>query len=115
VLAGSGTGSTANESVTIGSPTAGNWLALVDPFAVPSGSTAYTYTDSFANPVYGTVTTASDPASRASGATWSVAASGKANQAAGTGRFLRASISVREAVSGAALGSATVIFANVTP
>ena len=115
VLAGSSTGSTANESVMIGNPTAGNWLALVDPFAVPSGSTTYTYTDSFANPAYGGVTAPPDPASRASGATWSVAASGRANQAAGPSRFLRGSISVREGASGAALGSATVIFANVTP
>jgi len=115
VLAGSGTGSTANESVTVASPTPGNWLALVDPFAVPSGSTTYSYSDSFANPTYGSVTTPADPASRASGATWPVAASGKANVVAGTGRFLRASISVREAASNAALGSATVTFANVTP
>ena len=61
------------------------------------------------------MTTPADPASRASGATWPVAVSAKANQAAGTGRFLRASVSVREAASNAALGGATVIFANVTP
>jgi hypothetical protein len=115
VLAGAGTGSTANESVTISSPTVGTWLALVDPFAVPSGSTTYTYTDSFANPVYGSVTTPPDGASRASGATWSIAASGRANQAAGTDRFLRASVSVREAATGTTLGGGTVIFANVTP
>ena len=115
VLAGSGTGSTANESVTVASPAPGNWQAVVDPFAVPSGSTAYTYTDSFANPAYGGVTTAADPASRASGATWPVTATGKANVAAGGGRFLRASVSVREAATNTALGSATVIFANVTP
>ena len=115
VLAGSGTGSTANESVTVASPAPGNWQAVVDPFAVPSGSTAYTYTDSFANPAYGSVTTPADPASRASGATWPVTASGKANVAAGSGRFLRASVAVREAASNTALGSATVIFANVTP
>ena len=115
VLAGSGTGSTANESVTITGPTAGSWIALVDPFAVPSGSTTYTYSDSFANPVYGNVTTPADPALRAPGASWSFVASGKANVAAGSGRFLRASIAVREAVSNTALGSATVIFANVTP
>jgi hypothetical protein len=115
VLAGSGTGSTANESVTVASPAPGNWQAVVDPFAVPSGSTAYTYTDSFANPAYGSVTTPADPASRASGATWPVTASGKANVAAGSGRFLRASVAVREAATNIALGSATVIFANVTP
>jgi hypothetical protein len=115
VLVGVSAGSTANESVTIGSPTPGNWMALVDPFAVPAGSTMYTYTDSFANPIYGSVTTPADAASRAPSATWSVAASGKANVAPGTGRFLRASVSVREAASGASLGSATAIFANVTP
>jgi subtilisin family serine protease len=116
VPAGSSAGSTANESVTISAPAAGAWKAIVDPFAIPSGSTSYAYSDSLANPAYGSVTVPANAATpRASGAIWSFTATGTALTSAGTGRFLRASVSVREAVTGTTLGSATVIFANVNP
>jgi subtilase family protein/pre-peptidase len=116
VLAGSSTSSTANESVTVSSPAAGLWKALVDPFDVPSGSTSYTYSDAISNPAYGSVTVPANAATpRASGATWTFDATGTALTSAGTGRFLRATVSVREAVSNAALGSATVLFNNVAP
>ena len=115
VLAGSSTSGTANESVTVANPAIGLWKALVDPFAIPAGSTSYTYSDSLSNPAYGSVTVPANPGSRASGATWPINATGTANTSAGTGRFLRASVSVREAASGATLGSATVLFNNVTP
>jgi hypothetical protein len=116
VLAGSSTGGTAEESVTVGNPATGTWVALVDPFAVPSGSTSYTYSDSLANPAYGAVTVPTNPATpRATGEFWPFDATGTANAAAGAGRFLRATVAVREATSNATLGSATVIFANVTP
>jgi len=102
--------------VTISSPTAGSWKALVDPFAVPSGSTTYTYSDSLANPAYGAVTVpANTSTARSSGDSWTFTATGTALSNAGSGRFLRGSVSVREASSNATLGSATVIFANVTP
>jgi len=115
VLAGVSAGSTANESVTVASPAPGAWKAIVDPFAVPSGSTTYTYSDALSNPAYGSVTVPANVATaRASGATWSFTATGTALSSAGTGRFLRALVSVREA-GGTTLGSATVIFANVGP
>jgi hypothetical protein len=101
--------------VTVANPAIGLWKALVDPFAIPAGSTSYTYSDSLSNPAYGSVTVPANPGSRASGATWPINATGTANTSAGTGRFLRASVSVREAASGATLGSATVLFNNVTP
>jgi hypothetical protein len=116
VQAGSSTGGTAEESVTVGNPATGSWIALVDPFAVPSGSTSYTYSDSLSNPTYGGVTVPANSATpRAAGESWSFNATGTANTAAGAGRFLRATVAVREATSNATLGSATVIFANVTP
>jgi hypothetical protein len=117
VLAGSSTGSTANESVTVGTPAVGAWKAIVDPFAVPANTTSYTYGDSFANPAYGSVTVPANAATlRAAGATWTFTATGTANAAAGTGRFLRASVAVRlDASNGAILGSALVIFEDVTP
>lgn len=116
VAAGSSAGSTANESITVSNPAAGSWHAVVDPFAVPSGSTTYTYTDSLANPAYGSVTVpANVSTARVSGATWSFTATGTALTAAGTDRFLRAIVAVKEGVTGSTLGSATVIFANVAP
>jgi subtilisin family serine protease len=116
VLAAASAGSTATESVTVSSPAAGTWVALVDPFAVPSGSTTYTYTDSLSNPAYGSVTVPANVATaRASGATWSFTATGTALSSAGSGRFLRATVSVREAATNTTLGSATVTFTNVAP
>jgi len=128
VLAGSSTGSTANEVVTINSPAVGAWKAIVDPFAVPSGSTKYTYTDALANPVYGSVTVpANVPTTRATGEIWTFDATGTALTSAGEGRFLRASVSVRTTYSitnpaptpptviTVNLASGTVIFANLTP
>lgn len=120
VLAGSSTSSTANESVTVPNPAVGLWKALVDPFAVPSGSTTYTYSDSLSNPNYGTVTVPTNAATpRATGDTWNFTATGNASSSAGTGRFLRATVSVRTAVPAstttATLGSATVLFQNLNP
>ncbi|HYK98335.1 MAG TPA: S8 family serine peptidase [Candidatus Acidoferrales bacterium] len=114
VLAGSSTSSSANESVTVSSPAAGAWKAVVDPFDVPSGSTSYTYSDAISNPAYGSVTVPANAATpRATGESWTFTATGTANSAAGTGRFLRATVSVLTGSS--TLGSATVLFNNVTP
>jgi subtilisin family serine protease len=115
VLKGSGTGSTANETVSIDSPAAGAWLALIDPFAVPSGSTSYTYSDAITNgALYGRVTASVAATARTSGATWPVPASAKATATAGSGRLLRGSVNARlDSDTGAVLGSATVTF--ITP
>lgn len=113
--AGSSTSSSANESITVTNPAQGTWLALVDPYAVPAGTTTYTYSDSLANPAYGTLTTPPNAATpRAAGATWSFDVTGTASTAAGSGRFLRGTVSVRLGSSGGAtLGTATAIFQNV--
>jgi subtilisin family serine protease len=113
VPAGSGTTSTANESVTVTAPAAGLWRAEVDPFSVPAGTTTYTYSDSFARPStspYGTLTTPANAATpRAAGATWTFDVTATALQPAGEGRFLRGSAQVRlGAANGPILGSATV-------
>lgn len=120
VPAGSGTTAAAAESVTAQSPAVGLWRAEVDAFAVPTGSTTYTLTDIFtdtnATTGYGSVTVPTNaPTARAAGATWTFTATGIAKKPAGTDRFLRASVAVRlDAANGPILGSATVIFANVT-
>jgi subtilisin family serine protease len=113
VPAGSGTTSTAIESVTVSNPAPGLWRAEVDPFGVPAGTTTYTYSDSFTRPTaspYGTLSTPTNAAtSRAAGATWTFDVTATALQPAGEGRFLRGSAQVRLGSStGPILGSATV-------
>jgi hypothetical protein len=117
VLRGSGTSSTANETVTVTTAlNAGAWKAVIDPFAVPAGTTTFTYSDAFSKPTataYGTLTTAASsatPTARASGASWTFDVTATANQEAGTGRFLRGTASVRlGSTTGPVLGSAFVI------
>jgi len=118
VQAGAGTSSTANESVTVNNPAAGRWVALVDPFSVPAGSTTYQYSDSFQrSPAYGTLTTPANAATlRAAGSSWTFDVLATANSAAGDGRFLRGTAQVRLGSStGPILGSATVELRNVAP
>jgi hypothetical protein len=88
---------------------------LIDPFAVPSGSTSYTYSDAITNgALYGRVTASVAATARTSGATWPVPASAKATATAGSGRLLRGSVNARlDSDTGAVLGSATVTF--ITP
>jgi len=115
-LRGVSAGSTSVESITISAPGAGLWRSVVDPFAVPAGSTGYTYTDQLSNPAYGSVTVpANAPAPRASGESWTFTATGTATASAGApGRFLRATIAVRiDSSTGSILGSAFAIF--ITP
>ena len=115
VLVRQGTGSTANESVSFPNPTAGAWRAVVDPFSVPAGSTTYTYSDAFANPAYGSVTTDDVLANRGSGTSWNFTASAKANVAAESGRFFRGSVNVRlDSATGAILSTAIVELRGVT-
>ncbi|MEP6694145.1 MAG: S8 family serine peptidase [Chloroflexota bacterium] len=117
VLRGSGTTGSANENVTVTTGlNAGAWKAVIDPFAVPAGTTTFTYSDAFSRPTasaYGTMTTPATsaiPTTRASGATWSFDVTAQANTAAGTGRFLRGTASVRlGATNGPVLGSAFLI------
>ena len=53
VLAGQNADGDSEESVTIANPAAGNWLVLVDGFAVPAGTTTYNYVDVFSNAAFG--------------------------------------------------------------
>src|SRR5215216_1773398 len=51
VLAGQSADGDSEESVTIPNPAAGNWLVLIDGYAVPAGTTTYNYVDVFTNAV----------------------------------------------------------------
>jgi hypothetical protein len=106
VLRAQSTSGSANESVSVANPAAGTWVALVDPFAVPSGSTTYDYLDVVANPAFGAVSVTDSNAVHANNTTWTAPASVTANTAPGAGRFLQGFVQV---VSGSSvLGSAEV-------
>jgi hypothetical protein len=106
------------ERVMIANPPAGTYVALVDGFDVPAGTTIYGYTDTFTNPAYGavTITAGSGFANRPTNAVFNVTASGTAAANPGPGRFLRGSVDVRlGSATGPIVGSARVEFRDITP
>jgi subtilisin family serine protease len=113
VLKAQSTSGSAEEFVSSTNPAAGLWIVLVDPFAVPAGSTAYDYVDVFANPAFGSVSVTDPAALHIHGATWSAPASVTANAAPASGRFLRGFVQVKSGSS--ILGQAQVSLKNVTP
>ena len=82
------------ESVTIPNPAAGQWMALIDGFSVPSGTTAYDYLDTFVNPAFGTVAVTDADAAHASGTSWTVPGTVTAGAAPAAGRVLRGELAV---------------------
>lgn len=113
VLKSSSTSGSSNEFVSARNPAPGTWKVVVDPYDVPSGSTAYDYLDLVANPSFGSVTVADAPAPRANGATWTANATARANAAPAAGRFLQGFVQVKSGSS--VLGSAEVSLRNVAP
>jgi hypothetical protein len=117
LMAQSATGAFA-ESVTIANPPAGTWVALVDGFDVPAGTTTYGYTDTFTNAIYGavTITAGSGFANRDPDTTFDVTASATAASNPGSGRFLRGGVNVRlGSDTGAIVGAARVDFLDIRP
>jgi len=107
----SSAGSSAVESVSFNSPAAGLWAVLVDPYAIPSGSTTYDYVDSFANAVFGAVSVTDPPALHAAGSSWSATASVTPLQVPDAGRFLLGSVQVKSGST--LLGQGQVRLENV--
>jgi hypothetical protein len=107
------TSGSANESVSVANPVAGTWVALVDPYAVPSGSTTYDYLDVVANPAFGAVSVTDAAALHGSNTTWTAPAHVTANAAPGAGRFLQGFVQVKSGSS--VLGSAEVDLKNFAP
>jgi subtilisin family serine protease len=113
VLKSQSTSSSSEEFVSSANPVAGTWLVLVDPFAVPAGSTAYDFIDNIANAAFGSVTISDPAAVHANGATWSATASATAAVAPEAGRFLQGFVRVMSGTT--VLGSAEVDLLNVGP
>ena len=95
VLAGQSADGDSEESVTIANPAAGNWVVLIDGFAVPAGTTTYNYVDVFVNAAFGSVSVTDANALRPSGASWTVPGSVTANAAPASGRVLLGNVQVR--------------------
>jgi hypothetical protein len=116
VQAGSSTGSTANEAVSVNNPAAGLWKAVVDPFAVPSGSTKYDYEDIYAKPGLGSITSSegSTNTPRAHNDTWTANLTTTAAAIPAAGRILKGSVVVITSTN-VVLGRAPVTVLAVTP
>jgi subtilisin family serine protease len=112
VLAGQSADGDSEEEVTIGAPAAGTWIALVDGFAVPAGTTSYKYLDVFTNSAFGSVAINDANAARAAGATWSVSGTVTANAAPAAGRVLLGNVQVRTDTN-VLIGSSDVIVQKV--
>ena len=114
VLAGQSADGDSEESVTIANPAAGNWLVLVDGFAVPAGTTTYNYVDVFVNTAFGSVSVTDANALRPAGSSWTVPGSVTANAAPATGRVLLGNVQVRTDAN-VLVGQGDVVVQSVTP
>lgn len=114
VLAGSQADGDSEESVTIGSPTAGAWRVDVVGYSVPNGTTTYKYIDVISSAAFGTISVTDANALRAAGAVWVVPATVTANAAPPAGRVLYGNVRVITSAS-ALVGQGDVIVQSVTP
>jgi hypothetical protein len=113
LLAGQSADGDSEESVSVNNPAAGLWIALVDGFAVPAGTTTFKYVDVFGNPAFGAVSVADNNAPRVSGASWTVPGVVTANAVPAAGRVLLGNVEVRTA-DNVLVGSGDVIVQSVS-
>jgi hypothetical protein len=113
-LAGQSADGDSEESVTINNPAAGTWVALVDGFAVPAGTTTYNYVDVFVNAAFGSVSVTDANALRPPASSWTVPGSVTANAAPAAGRVLFGNVQVRTDTN-VLVGSGDVVVQAVTP
>jgi subtilisin family serine protease len=104
----------ADESVTIANPAAGTWRAVVDGFAVPSGSTRYDYVDVFTNAAFGNVAVTDANALRPAGTSWTVSGTVTATAPPAAGRVLQGAVQVRTDAN-ILVGSGDVVVQSVSP
>ena len=115
VLAGQSADGDSEESVTIASPAAGNWVVLVDGFNVPAGTTTYNYIDVyFQGSSLGSVSITDANALRPAGSSWTVPGSVTALGLPGAGRVLYGNVNVLTDAN-VLVGQGEVVVSNVTP
>ena len=106
-------GSSAHQQVTIANPVAGTYTAVIeDDFAVGgSGTTQYDYSDVYALPNLGAITTNDTAANHPGGSSWSTDAKVTPLGQPGAGRILQGFVQVTS--GGAVVGSEEVDLKNV--
>ena len=114
VLAAQSADGDSEESVMVANPKDGTWVALVDGYSVPSGSTTYSYTDVFTNPTFGAVAVTDADALRPAAGSWTVPGSVTAKAAPAAGRVLLGAVQVRTD-GNVLVGSGDVVVNAVTP
>ena len=114
VLAGQSADGDSEESVTIANPASGNWVVLVDGFAVPAGTTTYNYVDVFVNAAFGSVSVTDANALRPAGSSWTVPGAVTANAAPAAGRVLFGNVQVRTDTN-VLVGAGDVVVESVVP
>lgn len=102
------------EAVTVNAPAAGVWIALVEGFVVPEGTTEYDYLDVFSGSAFGTVAVTDANAERPAGAEWTVSGTVTPKVVPAAGRVLLGSVEVRTDTN-ALVGTGDVIVQAVTP
>jgi hypothetical protein len=113
VQAGSSGGSTAEEQVTIANPAAGHWQVEIDGYDVPTGTTAYDYSDIYISPSLGSVSVTDAGANRPTGTTWAVPGAVTALAAPGAGRVLVGELQV-VTDDGSVVGRSSVVVQSVS-
>ena len=113
-LAGQSADGDSEESVTISNPAAGKWVALIDGYSVPAGTTTYNYIDVFNNPAFGSISVTDANALRPAGTSWSIPAAVTAQSAPAAGRVLLGSVQVRTDTN-VLVGSGDVIMQSIVP
>ena len=105
-LVGVSAGPTPNEHIDIANPAAGTYTAVVDDFAVPSGSTTYQYLDVMPLSGLGSVTVTDTAADHDTNSSWTAPATVKATGSPGAGRILEGYVQVK--AGNAVIGQANV-------
>jgi subtilisin family serine protease len=113
VLAAQSADADADEAVTVSNPAAGVWVALVDGFGIPGGTTAFDYADVFTAPSLGSIAVTDTNALRASGATWTAPATVTAAVVPSAGRKLQGDVSVQTS-DGAVVTTGLVLIGSVS-
>nr|AGU11659.1 Subtilase family [uncultured organism] len=113
IAAGSSADGDSEEAVTVANPAAGAWLARVEGYAVPAGTTAYDYIDVFSSPTFGSVDITDANAPRAAGTTWTVAGVVTPRVVPAPGRVLLGNVEVRTDTN-VLVGSGDVIVQSVS-
>lgn len=113
VLAGQSADGDSEEQVVIDNPAAGTWIVLVQGYAVPEGTTTFSYLDVFSGETFGAIAVTDSDAVRPAGGEWTVNGTVTAGTTPAQGRVLLGNVEVRTDEN-VLVGSGDVIIENVT-